>query len=565
MLNRSSPLRFPAALTAAALVALSAMTSAALAQVNVTLNTRLQVLSFDPSSAPVYVMFMDLNGFGFINDSNPDNFLRLVAGNNSFTAEAYPGRFSGGSSSFGFGTIPGLADAISNAGTWTLTIYDADAEVTHEYTLDMSCPSIPEEYLRVINIDAEPNVPIDYFPTFNFSVDPTSNPLAEYENAFAGMFGNNNNVFSPSISVSDNSWSPDGPLNDDVYLLDIQFYNFNPDQSLVSVSYPVPDFGAPELSSFSHSVSAAAESQVAGLLVGEPFEGIIVDVVFDAGVVNFSTDLPTYIMPLSVEATGFSDPSHPDNYVKVASESEYFQGDAYPNQGIGGGGSVGFYSLSELNDFINSFSEPWIITITDGATATSYEYEFTVDSASLPEDLLRPTTVDVSPGDTIPTNPTFGIFIDPPFDPNYEYQQAFALLIGDSFYGSPSYSPNEPSWTPDGPIDVGTYTLIVRQDQFADNSLLNVSTPLPRDPGNPDLTLNYTIRGFSYAQVENLQVADAYCPADFNQDGGIDGADVEEFFNAFTAGDQSADTNQDGGIDGSDVETFFVAWEAGGC
>ena len=57
----------------------------------------------------------------------------------------------------------------------------------------------------------------------------------------------------------------------------------------------------------------------------------------------------------------------------------------------------------------------------------------------------------------------------------------------------------------------------------------------------------------------------AYCPADFNQDGGIDGGDVDSFFAAWESGDASSDVNQDGGIDGADVGTFFVAWEAGGC
>ncbi len=55
------------------------------------------------------------------------------------------------------------------------------------------------------------------------------------------------------------------------------------------------------------------------------------------------------------------------------------------------------------------------------------------------------------------------------------------------------------------------------------------------------------------------------CPADFNQDGGIDGADVDAFYQAWEAGDATADVNADGGIDGSDVETFFEAWENGGC
>ena len=55
------------------------------------------------------------------------------------------------------------------------------------------------------------------------------------------------------------------------------------------------------------------------------------------------------------------------------------------------------------------------------------------------------------------------------------------------------------------------------------------------------------------------------CPADFNQDGGVDGADIESFFVTWEAGSTDADVNQDGGIDGADIETFFVAWEAGGC
>lgn len=51
--------------------------------------------------------------------------------------------------------------------------------------------------------------------------------------------------------------------------------------------------------------------------------------------------------------------------------------------------------------------------------------------------------------------------------------------------------------------------------------------------------------------------------ADFNQDGGIDGADVEAFFDAWENGADEGDFNQDGGIDGADVELFFQAWEQG--
>ena len=55
------------------------------------------------------------------------------------------------------------------------------------------------------------------------------------------------------------------------------------------------------------------------------------------------------------------------------------------------------------------------------------------------------------------------------------------------------------------------------------------------------------------------------CPADYNQDGGIDGSDVDAFFASWENGDTRADVNQDGGVAGADVVTFFAAWEAGGC
>ncbi|MBS0195935.1 MAG: hypothetical protein JSR77_04175 [Planctomycetes bacterium] len=55
------------------------------------------------------------------------------------------------------------------------------------------------------------------------------------------------------------------------------------------------------------------------------------------------------------------------------------------------------------------------------------------------------------------------------------------------------------------------------------------------------------------------------CPADFNQDGGIDGSDVDAYFFRWESGHCDADVNGDGGVDGADVDTFFASWEAGGC
>lgn len=64
------------------------------------------------------------------------------------------------------------------------------------------------------------------------------------------------------------------------------------------------------------------------------------------------------------------------------------------------------------------------------------------------------------------------------------------------------------------------------------------------------------------ATVPNPVIA---CVADFNGDGGVDGADVNAFFAAWEAGVPAADANLDGGVDGSDAESFFFAWTNGGC
>jgi hypothetical protein len=66
-----------------------------------------------------------------------------------------------------------------------------------------------------------------------------------------------------------------------------------------------------------------------------------------------------------------------------------------------------------------------------------------------------------------------------------------------------------------------------------------------------------------------MMVADplvcAPCPADFNNDGGVDGSDVQAFFDSWVESRACADTNADGGVDGTDVQVFFDLWSAGGC
>jgi hypothetical protein len=59
--------------------------------------------------------------------------------------------------------------------------------------------------------------------------------------------------------------------------------------------------------------------------------------------------------------------------------------------------------------------------------------------------------------------------------------------------------------------------------------------------------------------------ASGFCAADYNEDGGVDGGDVESFFIDWAQAVGNSDVNQDGGVDGGDVESFFIVWAAGGC
>jgi len=52
-------------------------------------------------------------------------------------------------------------------------------------------------------------------------------------------------------------------------------------------------------------------------------------------------------------------------------------------------------------------------------------------------------------------------------------------------------------------------------------------------------------------------------PADLNEDGGVDGADVQAFFDGWENTRDPGDVNHVGGIDGSDVQFLIQVWEAG--
>ncbi len=70
------------------------------------------------------------------------------------------------------------------------------------------------------------------------------------------------------------------------------------------------------------------------------------------------------------------------------------------------------------------------------------------------------------------------------------------------------------------------------------------------------------------AWLEQLIGGGAQCPAcaaDFDGNGGIDGADLGAFFASYESGETCADVDANGGVDGADLAAFFFAYESGGC
>ena len=96
-------------------------------------------------------------------------------------------------------------------------------------------------------------------------------------------------------------------------------------------------------------------------------------------------------------------------------------------------------------------------------------------------------------------------------------------------------------------------------------SVLIIAAAEPGDAGFYHCDLSKPCGILTSPLVELIVNSTTPCPADFNQDGGVDGSDIDAFFLAWEAGEMIADVNLDGGVDGSDIDVFFFAWENGGC
>lgn len=90
--------------------------------------------------------------------------------------------------------------------------------------------------------------------------------------------------------------------------------------------------------------------------------------------------------------------------------------------------------------------------------------------------------------------------------------------------------------------------------------------PIARDGMAQRTTLSLPAHGFLLLRQTTTSCSTCpECAADFDQNGGVDGADLAAFFMEYESGAVCADVDQNGGVDGADLATFFMTYESGGC
>ncbi len=120
-------------------------------------------------------------------------------------------------------------------------------------------------------------------------------------------------------------------------------------------------------------------------------------------------------------------------------------------------------------------------------------------------------------------------------------------------------------WRRDGLVLQDGETPVGSQISGATTPTLVITNAAESDEGDYDVVISNSCGSVTTQPATLTVCACLACPADFNQDGGIDGTDVSYFFDRWEVGNCDADVNADGGTDGADVDAFFAAWEAGGC
>ncbi|MCX5690480.1 MAG: hypothetical protein NTV94_11980 [Planctomycetota bacterium] len=260
------PQGFQAAACATVILSMCAG-SAAIAAYDVSVRFQVEAMSFSGIPNSPYLTFPFLEVRGFTDQSNPDNRAQLISGGGAFIG-LVNGPYSASSNMH---ANVDLLKSNLDQSPWTLSITDGANAQTRAFNITVSCAQLTGEYMRPITmlggIDNGSAIAADQI--FEWSIDDTTNPLAQYEGAYISMYApsTGQSYSSPLITPADRSWMPDtGPLAPGTYGLVVMMYSNSVPQDLVVASAAASD-GGEELTSFTTRVSAVTQMQLTGLSV----------------------------------------------------------------------------------------------------------------------------------------------------------------------------------------------------------------------------------------------------------------------------------------------------------
>ncbi|MFO0830815.1 MAG: hypothetical protein U0637_03120 [Phycisphaerales bacterium] len=568
------------------IVACLATAQAAHAGVSVHATFLLSTIRFAPADPEGYFLFPGLQASGFVDDANQNNYIRLESNDHEFGTDLYPARGVGTGTlgSIVSQNVPELVGRINTGTGWTLTVVDGTTNQTRTYSLTVSTPGIAADYIRPMTLNVTPDSVISDAPSFTWGEPAHTSPGSAWTSAFGGLYANNwqNNVFSPAFGPADLAWTPDAPLNPDTYTLGISKVNDAPPQTLLTVSSPVPQGGAPALTAFTKQVRAQSDANASNLVVPCSTPGPAVALEFTPGVISFSPLEPdVYILGIGITGTGFVDDNNEENFLELHSANDHYSSDFYPALGHGSGtaGSIGQPDAATLQADVNS-EGPWTLRVTDGTTHNTSTYTFAVTASALAGGYLRPIVLDVNPGDAIESNQTFTWTQAPALVPGSQNTSAFGGAIAEgnpsNSVFSPGFGPDDSSWTPDAPLGADLYTFLVAKVNDAPPQTLVVAGTPASGPGACALSgFTQRVRIQESAQSSHLVVTGGGCDSiDFNHDDLFpDTADIDDFLSVFSGGPCSNDpncgdvdfNNDDLFPDTMDIDSLLSVFSGGPC
>ena len=265
-----SPRRCPAALCAAVLLAAGAANTG-LAAYQVSVRFQVEAISFSATPGSPYITFPFLDVQGFTDPYSPDNHAELVSGGGDLMGWVR-GPYSASSRGF---SDPDLLKTGLDLNPWTLSITDGATAAVRSFNITVSSALLTGDYMRPITmlggIDNGSTIAANH--TFEWSMDATANPLAEYTDAYIAMYDPNtgNSYSSPPLTPADRSWTPDpGPIAPGIYNMVMVMSSNSVPQDLIVAAASASDGGEP-LDSFSTSITAVTQMQLYDLhVIPEP-------------------------------------------------------------------------------------------------------------------------------------------------------------------------------------------------------------------------------------------------------------------------------------------------------